>query len=299
VHLKTRYEREHTSRGMGTSEEGVLLAMSIHDRILELASSAGGVFGIAAKDLATGREILMNADHQFVAASIIKIPIMVEGFRQAEEGLISLQTKVKLADTDKVGGAGILKVMSQGIKIPVIDLIRLMIVISDNTASNILVDLLGMDRVNRTMQELGLTGIILRRKFMTLPQAVQAANSVTAQDISCLLEKIAKGQVVSRRACEEMVKIMKEQQWDDLIPALIPVSGGKEESLVGQVKNVEIAHKTGSVSGVRHDAAIVYTGSVNYVVTILASDLPDTRHGEDAIRRISLEIYRYFTGISG
>ena len=299
MHLKTRYEREHTSRGMGTSEEGVLLAMSIHDRILELASFAGGVFGIAAKDLATGREILMNADHQFVAASIIKIPIMVEGFRQAEEGLISLQTKVKLADTDKVGGAGILKVMSQGIKIPVIDLIRLMIVISDNTASNILVDLLGMDRVNRTMQELGLTGIILRRKFMTLPQAVQAANSVTAQDISCLLEKIAKGQVVSRRACEEMVKIMKEQQWDDLIPALIPVSGGKEESLVGQVKNVEIAHKTGSVSGVRHDAAIVYAGSVNYVVTILASDLPDTRHGEDAIRRISLEIYRYFTGISG
>ncbi len=299
MHLKTRYEREHTSRGMGTSEEGVLLAMSIHDRILELASSAGGVFGIAAKDLATGREILMNADHQFVAASIIKIPIMVEGFRQAEEGLISLQTKVKLADTDKVGGAGILKVMSQGIKIPVIDLIRLMIVISDNTASNILVDLLGMDRVNRTMQELGLTGIILRRKFMTLPQAVQAANSVTAQDISRLLEKIAKGQVVSRRACEEMVKIMKEQQWDDLIPALIPVSGGKEESLVGQVKNVEIAHKTGSVSGVRHDAAIVYTGSVNYVVTILASDLPDTRHGEDAIRRISLEVYRYFTGISG
>lgn len=287
------------SRGMGTSEEGALIAMSIHDTILELASSAGGVFGIAAKDLATGREILMNADRQFVAASIIKIPIMVEGFRQAEEGLISLETKVKVADTDKVGGAGILKVMSQGIKIPVIDLIRLMIVISDNTASNILVDLLGIDNVNRTMHELGFTGIILRRKFMTLPQAVQAANSVTAQDITGLLEKIAKGQVVSRRACEEMVKIMKEQQWDDLIPALIPVSEHEEESLVGQVKNVEIAHKTGSVSGVRHDAAIVYARSVNYVVTILASDLPDTRHGEDAIRRISLEIYRDFTGISG
>jgi beta-lactamase class A len=278
---------------------GALLSMSIHDKILELASSAGGVFGIAAKELSTGREILMNADQQFVAASIIKIPIMVEGFRQAEEGLIRLQTKMKLADTDKVGGAGILKVMSQGIKIPVIDLIRLMIVISDNTASNILVDLLGMDHVNRTMQKLGFTGIILRRKFMTLPQTVQAANSVTPQDITDLLEKIAKGQVVSRRACEEMVRIMKEQQYNDLIPALIPVSDGKEESLVGQVKNMEIAHKTGSVSGVRHDAAIVYAGSVNYVVTILASDLPDTRHGEDAIRRISLEIYRHFTGISG
>ncbi|NLJ59974.1 MAG: serine hydrolase [Firmicutes bacterium] len=269
---------------------------SIDDRILELASSAGGIFGIAAKDFSTGREILLNADRQFVAASIIKIPIMVEAFSQAEEGLIRLQAKVKLVDTDKVGGSGILKVLSQGIKIPVIDLIRLMIVISDNTASNILIDILGINRVNRTMQELGFAEIILRRKFMTLPQAVQTANSVTPQSITGLLEKIAKGQVVSGWACEEMVKIMKQQQYSDLIPALIPVSYDKEESLVGQTKNVEIAHKTGSVSGVRHDAAIVYAGSTNYVVTILTSDLPDTNHGEDAIRRISLEIYRYFTG---
>jgi len=269
--------------------------MSIHDIILELASSAGGAFGIAAKDLSTGRQILLNADREFVAASIIKIPIMVEGFKQAEEGRIRLQAKVKLTDTDKVGGAGILRVMSQGIKIPVIDLIRLMIVISDNTASNILLDLLGIERVNHTMQELGFRGITLRRKFMTLPQRVPAANSVTPQDITGLLEKIARGQVVSRRACEEMVKIMKEQQYNDLIPALIQVSDDKEESLVGQMQKVEIAHKTGSVSGVRHDAAIVYTGSADYVVTILTSDLPDIHRGEDVIRKISLEIYRHFT----
>ncbi len=276
-------------------KEGVTLSMSIHDAILELASSAGGVFGIAAKNLSTGRKILLNADHEFQAASIIKIPIMVEGFKQAEEGRIRLQAKVKLADTDKVDGAGILKVMSQGIKIPIIDLIRLMIVISDNTASNLLIDLLGMEQVNRTMHELGFNGIILRRKFMTLPQKAKAANSVTPQDITGLLEKIAKGEVVSRRACEEMVKIMKEQQYNDLIPALIRESDDKEESLVGQMQKVEIAHKTGSVSGVRHDAAIVYTWSTNYVVTILTSDLPFIHRGEDVIRKISLEIHRYFT----
>jgi len=275
------------------------VSRSVYDRISELASSAGGVLGVAARDLSTGREILHNADCNFVAASIIKIPIMVEGFKQAEDGIIRLQAKVKLVDTDKVGGAGILKVMSQGVKIPVIDLIRLMIVISDNTASNILIDLLGMERVNRTMQELGFFGITLRRKFMTLPQTVQAANSVTPQDITGLLEKIARGHVVSRRACEEMVRIMKEQQYNDLIPALIRVSEDKEESLVGKVPNVEIAHKTGSVSGVRHDAGIVYTRSANYVVTILASDLPDVCLGEDVIRKISLEIYRCFTETCG
>lgn len=269
--------------------------MSLEMRILQLASSAGGVFGIAAKNLSTGREILLNADRQFPAASIIKLPIMVEAFKQAEEGLLDLETKVELADTDKVGGSGVLRVMSQGIKIPVVDLIRLMIVISDNTASNLLIDLLGIECVNRTMRELGLAGTVLRRKLMILPVPVQSVNSVTPEDITSLLGRIAEGQVVSHRACEEMVKILKEQQYNDLIPALLPLSGGKEKSLVGQIPEVEIAHKTGSVSGVRHDAAIVYTHSTGYVVTILTSDLPDVQKGEDAIRRISLDIYSCFT----
>ncbi|NLS44548.1 MAG: serine hydrolase [Firmicutes bacterium] len=269
--------------------------MDIHSRILKLASSAGGILGIAAKDFSGSKEISLNANRQFSAASIIKIPVMVEGFRQAEEGLVSLNTGIRLVDTDKVGGSGILSVMSQGIEIPIIDLIRLMIVISDNTASNILIDLLGIDRINNTMRELGFTGITLRQKFMVLPQGMEAPNSVTPKDITDLLEKIARGQVISHRACQEMIKIMKDQQYNDLIPAPIQMLY-KKKSLVGSVKEWEIAHKTGSMSGIRNDAAIVYTVSANYVVTILSSDLPDVVHGEDIIREISSEIYHYFIG---
>lgn len=268
----------------------------VQARVADIAASAGGVFGVAARSLHTGEEILINPDEPFNAASVIKLAIMVEVFRQAEEGLLNLETRVRLADTDKVGGSGILQVLSSGIELPVIDLVRLMIVVSDNTASNLLIDIVGADRVNETMRDLGFPGIVLRRKFMTVPVAKPVPNSITPRDMTGLLEKIARGQVVSAWACGEMVRIMKQQQYNDLIPALLPVPGDEDELLAGEMPRVEVAHKTGSVSRVRHDAGIVYVPGCDYVITILTKELPRPRDGEDAIRRISLEIYRHFTG---
>jgi len=268
----------------------------VQAKVADIAASAGGVFGVAARSLHTGEEVLINPDEQFNAASVIKVAIMVEVFRQAEEGLLDLETRVRLADTDKVGGSGILQVLSSGIELPVIDLVRLMIVVSDNTASNLLMDIVGLDRVNETMRDLGFPGIVLRRKFMTVPVAKPVPNSITPRDMTGLLEKIARCQVVSAWACGEMVRIMKQQQYNDLIPALLPVPRDEDELLAGEMPRVEVAHKTGSVSRVRHDAGIVYVPGCDYVVTILTKDLPRPRDGEDAIRRISLEIYRHFTG---
>ena len=268
----------------------------VQARVADIAASAGGVFGVAARSLHTGEEILINPDEPFNAASVIKVAIMVEVFRQAEEGLLDLETRVRLADTDKVGGSGILQVLSSGIELPVIDLVRLMIVVSDNTASNLLIDIVGADRVNETMRDLGFPGIVLRRKFMTVPVAKPVPNSITPRDMTGLLEKIARCQVVSAWACGEMVRIMKQQQYNDLIPALLPVPRDEDELLAGEMPRVEVAHKTGSVSRVRHDAGIVYVPGCDYVVTILTKELPRPRDGENAIRRISLEIYRHFTG---
>jgi len=271
------------------------VVVDVQAKVTELAASAGGVFGVAARSLHTGGEILLNEDESFNAASVIKVPIMVEVFRQAEEGKIDLETRVELADTDKVGGSGILKVLSHGVSLPIIDLVRLMIVVSDNTASNLLIDIVGMDRVNLTMRDLGFPGIVLRRKFMTVPVARPTPNSVTPRDMTGLLEKIARGRAVSQWACEQMVTIMKQQQYNDLIPALLPVSGEEGELLAGELPRMEIAHKTGMVSRVRHDAGIVYVPGHDYVITILTRDLPRPRDGEEAIRRISLEVYEHFT----
>lgn len=268
----------------------------IQATVAEIAASAGGVFGVAARGLHTGEEVLLNPDEPFNAASVIKIAIMVEVFRQAEEGLLRLETRLRLAETDKVGGSGVLQVLSPGIELPIIDLVRLMIVVSDNTASNLLMDMVGADRVNETMRDLGFPGIVVRRKFMTVPVARPVPNSITPRDVTGLLEKIAREQVVSAWACRQMVGIMKQQQYNDLIPALLPVPGDEDELLAGEMPRLEVAHKTGSVSRVRHDAGIVYIPGRDYVVTILTKELPRPRDGEDAIRRISLEIYRHFTG---
>ncbi|MCR4401402.1 MAG: class A beta-lactamase-related serine hydrolase [Firmicutes bacterium] len=264
--------------------------------VSEIAAGAGGVFGVAARSLHAGDEVLINEDEPFNAASIIKVAIMVEVFKQAEEGLLDLDMTVRLSDTDKVGGSGILQLLSSGVELPIIDLVRLMIVVSDNTASNLLLDVVGMDRVNDTMRGLGLSGIVLRRRFMTVPVAKPVPNSVTARDVTSLLEMIARCEVVSAWACCEMVRIMKQQQYNDLIPALLPVPGEEDELLAGEMPRVEVAHKTGSVSGVRHDAGIVYVPGRDYVVTILTKGLPRPRDGEEAIRRISLELFRHFTG---
>lgn len=272
------------------------MTTDVQARVAEIAASAGGVFGVAARSLHTGEEVLINPDETFNAASVIKVAIMVEVFKQAEEDLLDLDMMVRLSDTDKVGGSGILQVLSSGIELPVIDLVRLMIVVSDNTASNLLMDIVGADRVNETMRGLGFPGIVLRRKFMTVPVAKPVPNSITPRDMTGLLERIARCEVVSAWACGEMVRIMKQQQYNDLIPALLPVPGDEDELLAGEMPRVEVAHKTGSVSGVRHDAGIVYVPGCDYAVTILTKSLPRPRDGEDAIRRISLELYRHFTG---
>jgi len=269
--------------------------VGVHEKVADLAASAGGVFGVAARSLHTGEEMLLNPDEPFNAASVIKIPIMVEVFRQAEEGLLDLECRVRLAETHKVGGSGILKVLSAGMKLPIIDLVRLMIVVSDNTASNLLIGIVGIDQVNETMRRLGFPGIVLRRKFMTVPVAKPVPSSITPRDMTGLLEKIARGQVVSAWACDLMVRIMKQQQYNDLIPALLPVPGDEDELLSGEMPRVEIAHKTGSVSRVRHDAGIVYAPGRDYVITILTKELPRPRDGEEAIRGIFLETYRHFT----
>ncbi len=268
--------------------------MDVQEKVARLAAEAGGVFGIAARSLRTGEEILLNQDEPFNAASVIKVAIMVEVFRQAEEGEIDLEARIEIADTRKVGGAGVLKVLSQGTSLPIIDLVRLMIVVSDNTASNMLMDIVGIDRVNATMRDLGFPGIVLRRKFMALPVSRPAPNLITPRHMTGLLEKLARGQAISRWACEQMVGIMKQQQYNDLIPALLPVRGEEDDPLVGGMPKLEIAHKTGSVSRVRHDAGIVYGPGHDYVVTILTRDLPRPRDGEEAIRRVSLEIYEHF-----
>jgi len=266
-------------------------SQDIRERIKEIAAGTPGVFGVAVKHLGSGEEIYLNAEEPFPAASVIKVPIMAEVFRQAEEGKFRLDQRLKLTAEDQVGGSGILQALSPGLELPILDLVTLMIIVSDNTATNMLLDLVGLDQVNSYMTALGLKNTVVYNKLMVIPAERKGMNTVTPWDMTRLLELMALGKVVSHRACQRMIGIMKKQQYNDLIPALFPANDGK----IGSLPRWQVAHKTGFISGVRNDVGIVFLPGQEYVISILSKELADDRQGIRTVAEISRAVYDYFT----
>ncbi len=260
---------------------GALLPGS-EGRIKAVIKKSKGQVGVAARDLVTGQAIFISAEESFVAASIIKLPVMIEVYRQVREGKLRLDQPVELKAEDKVGGAGILMELHDGIQLTLEDLLNLMIVISDNTATNILIDLVGAENVNRTVAALGARGTVLRRKLMIvelIEKGIQ--NDVTPQDILMLLEKMVAGQMVDAGASAAMLEIMKRQQYNEKIPRRLP------EGLV-------IAHKTGDLSRVSHDVGVIYAPGGPMALCVMTSGIGDVDFANVTIAEIARLIYMGF-----
>lgn len=274
------------SKGTGSKEAkskaaGPLLP-GLEGRIKAVIKKSKGRVGVAARDLVTGQAILSNAEESFVAASIIKLPVMIEVYRQARDGRLRLDQPVELKAQDKVGGAGILMELHDGIQLTLEDLLNLMIVISDNTATNLLIDLVGVENVNRTMTALGAGGTVLRRKLMIvelIEKGIQ--NYVTPRDILMLLEKMVAGQMVDAGASAAMLEIMKRQQYNEKIPKRLP------EGLV-------IAHKTGDLSRVSHDVGVIYAPGGPLALCVMTSGIGDVDFANATIAEITRLIYMGF-----
>lgn len=189
-----------------------------------------------------------NENEPLIAASVIKIPIMVEAFRQFEAGILSPDDVHVLREEEKMPSCGALNRMHAGLQLNLRDLVELMIVLSDNTATNILIDLLGKDNVNATLQALGITKSVLRRKlFDREGHLAGIENTVTARDMGILLEKMYKGELVSEAASREMVEILRNQKLNGKMPFYLKPRG------------IVSAHKTGEDDGITHDVGIVFT----------------------------------------
>ena len=147
-----------------------LLKKEVEDAARKLG---GGTLAVGYKNLATGETLFHNENHIFPAASIVKVPILLEYLRQKEKGMLNPDDDVVLEEKDVVGGAGILLELHRGIGLTLQDLIHLMIVISDNTASNVMLDKAGMDEVNAFMRSLGLVDTVIGRKFMIFQLAAE------------------------------------------------------------------------------------------------------------------------------
>ena len=204
-----------------------------------------GEVSVYGKDLTTDEKWAYEADIPLVAASVIKLPILVEAFRQARDGLISMDESVSIRPEQKMPSCGALTYLHDGLTVTLRDLCVLMIIVSDNTATNILIERLGMEAVNATMRGLGLEKTTLRRLLFDAQASSRGLeNTITAEEMGQLLEMLHKGECVSPEADAEMLGILRDQRLNGKIPFFLD--------------DLEIAHKTGEDNGITHDVGIVY-----------------------------------------
>jgi beta-lactamase class A len=223
-----------------------------------------------AKNLDTGAAFGLGADDPVRTASTIKLAVMVEAFDRVARGAACWEEPLTLTADSKVSGAGILPEFAPGLRLTLRDAVHLMIVLSDNTATNLVVDRLGADAVNERMDALGFPQTRLMRKVMgggdsragLLPENKRfGLGRTTPREMVTLLERLERGQLVSKDASAEMIGILKRQQYRD----------GVGRTLVG----VEIANKTGALDRLRSDVAIVYSERGRIAMAITVDDLPE------------------------
>ncbi|MGE5415046.1 MAG: serine hydrolase [Syntrophomonadaceae bacterium] len=284
---------------------------STADRVSERVHAFHGEMGVYAKNLATGETIAVDADQRFPIASLIKVAVMAEVFHQIAEGKLKNDTTVTLKASDKAGDETVpLNMLHPGVVLTVDDLLHLMIAYSDNTATNLLVGLVGTANVDRLLDSYGLTKTRLYRPTFrdgradVLPEEEKeyGLGSTTPREAATLLELIAEGKVVSRAACDRMIALLSEQQDRAMIPRSLPFE--KEEILVANKTGWDeekLPDAKGFKGDVRNDAAYVKAPKARYVIAICARRIADKSSGVDneALRtgaEISKLIYDHWNG---
>jgi len=282
---------------LGLSINNEVIGLSLQERIANIIDSVG-YFGVAARDLTQGRELFINADKTFNTASVIKVPIMIELFRRVYEDNVSLDDRLILEDKFRTGGSGILKEFRSGLQLTLWDLCVAMIALSDNVATNMLIDYLGIDAINRCMDSLGAYNTRLHRMvgFKSIkPDQPKGLGRTTPREMMMIFQKLAEGDVISESASEEMIAILAKQHDRNMIPRLLPID---YDSVSGDYDSAIVANKTGAVDGVRNDVALIrFANGKQWVICILTKDLRDLswkvdHEGEIAIAKIALEIYK-------
>lgn len=270
---------------------------SLKERIADRMISVEGTMAAAFHDLTTGAQILINEREMFHAASTMKTPVMIELFRQAGSGGRQLSDSILVRNSFKsiVDGSSYsmdLKDDSDdsmygmiGKRMTLRALIYQMITVSSNLAANILMEVAGARNVTRTMHAIGADSIQVLRGVEDL-KAFEAGlnNRTNAYDLMMIFKALAEGSAASTSACVEMLDILDDQKFRDMMPAELP-------------EGTRVAHKTGSITGVEHDGGIVFLpDGRKYVLVILSKDLKDSEQGKKAIAEISRIIYDNVTG---
>jgi len=251
--------------------------------VRDIEAGLDGILGLALKDLKTGKTFLINEREVFPQASSIKIAILLEAFKQAEEGRLQLDEFIALEESRKVAGSGVLYYLGRpSLRLSVHDTAVLMVVLSDNTATNLLIDKVGMEAVNRRLDVLGLAKTRLRRKMMDLKAAAEGRENVsTPIEMMTLLEKLWKGDVLKEPYRKDLLEILT-------IPKDSPLRAGVPEGIA-------VAEKPGELEAVRCDSGIVQLTGRPYVICVMTTYLKRDADGNQAIARISRLAYEHFS----
>jgi beta-lactamase class A len=262
----------------------------LRDRVLSVVKTSGAEVAVAFRTIDGRHELLIDPDKTFHAASTMKVPVMIELFRQAHAGTLSLDEPLPIrnefhsivdgsvyqldvsddSDTEvykAIGGTLTLRQLAEA-----------MITVSSNFAANLLIERLGVENIRRTVTQLGADGMqVLRGVEDGKAFEKGMNNTTTARGLLVLLEKLATGPVVSAKADADMIGILSRQTFNDAIPAGVP-------------PGTRVAHKTGTITKIHHDAAIVF-GPRPYVLVVLVRGLQEEKESARLIAAISREVW--------
>jgi beta-lactamase class A len=263
-----------------------ILWQKLEASIQQVDQRLDGVMGVAIEDLTTGDHFLLHEDEVFAQASSIKITVLANLYLQAEQGKLKLSDLYTVQSSDLVPDSYIMNGLTPGVtRVTLRDLATMMVAVSDNSATNVLIDRVGMPNVNAMLDSLGLTHTRLRRKMMDLQAAKEGRENIsTPREMMTLLGVIYRGKLLNKDSAADFFKVLSTNK-DSWIPRDLPA-------------DLKIANKPGALEAVRNDSGIIFVEGRPYVICVMTAFLRNERDGEEAISKISLEAWRMFDRLS-
>jgi beta-lactamase class A len=264
------------------AEKQTVLWMKLEQSILDIDRGLDGVMGVAIVDLTDGHKYLLHANDVYPQASSIKICVLAELYRQAQQGKLKLTDLYTVNAADLVEDSDIMGGLTPGVtQITLRDLATMMVAVSDNSATNVLIDRVGMDNVNAFLKAQGLRDTRLRRKMMDLKAAAEGRENVsTPNEMLNLLQALYRDEILNKEMTADFFKVLSTHK-DSWIPRNLP-------------DDLRIADKPGALEGVRNDSGVIFVDKRPYVLCVMTTYLHRERDGEEAISNISLAAWRMF-----
>jgi beta-lactamase class A len=263
-----------------------VLWQKLQSKIEQVDQNLDGVMGVAIEDLTTGDHYFLRGEEVFAQASSIKITVLANLYLQAQQGKLKLTDLYTVQSSDLIPDSDIMNGLTPGVtRVTLRDLATMMVAVSDNAATNVLIDRAGMQNVNAMLDSLGLPHTRLRRKMMDLEAAKQGRENIsTPREMMTLLDAIYHGKLLSKESTADFFKVLSTNK-QSFLPRELP-------------PDLKVANKPGELEAVRNDSGIVFVEGRPYVICVMTSFLRNEREGEEAITRVSLETWRMFDRLS-